>query len=109
MSKLYLYLFRSRNKDNKNIPDFKERSKTIIEYEENEDMVIEKFKEFASKGVFGEQTRLYKSVNSRNEEKIREDLIICLLRDKPNITKLNRTLFSVAQQMENRNKSCLIN
>lgn len=109
MSKLYLYLFRSRNKDNKNIPDFKKRSKTIIEYEENEDMVIEKFKEFASKEVFGEQTRLYKSVNSRNEEKIREDLIICLLRDKPNITKLNRTLSSVAQQMENRNKSYLVN
>ena len=28
---LYVYLIRSRNKDNKDIPGFKERSKTILE------------------------------------------------------------------------------
>ena len=41
MSNLYVYLIRSRNKDNKNIPNFKERAKTILEYRENEDKVIE--------------------------------------------------------------------
>lgn len=30
MSDLYVYLIRSRNKDNKDIPNFKERSKTGI-------------------------------------------------------------------------------
>ena len=98
MSNLYVYLIRSRNKDNKNILNFKERAKTILEYKENEDKVIEAFRSFAVKGVPGEQTRLYRSVNSRNEEKIREELIIRLLRDKPSMTQLNRTIASVAQQ-----------
>ena len=30
MSDLYVYLIRSRNKDNKNVPNFKERAKTIL-------------------------------------------------------------------------------
>lgn len=105
MSNLYVYLMRSRNKDNKSIPNFNERAETILEYEENEDKIIETFKEFAAKGIPGESTRLYKSVNSRNEEKIREELIIRLLRDKPSMTKLNRTLASVAQQTYNRAES----
>lgn len=105
MSDLYVYLIRSRNKDNKDIPNFKERTETILEYRENEDKVTEVFKEFAAKGLPGEQTRLYRSVNSRNEEKIREELIIRLLKDKPSMTQLNRTLVSVAQQVQNRDES----
>ena len=91
MSDLYVYLICSRNKDNKDIPNFKERIK-ILECKENEDSVIEAFKSFAVKGVTGEQTRLYRSVNSRNEEKIREEFIIRLLKDKPSVTKFNSTL-----------------
>ena len=105
MSNLYVYLMRYRNKDNKDVPWFKERAKTILEYRENEDEVIEEFKNFAAKGLHGEQTRLYRSVNSRNEEKIREELIIRLLRDKPSMTQLNRTIASVAQQVQNRDES----
>lgn len=105
MSDLYVYLIRSRNKDNKDIPNFKERAKTILEYKENEDRVIKEFHKFAADGVPGERTRLYRSVNSRNEEKIREELIIKLLRDKPSMTKLNKTLASVAQQVYNRDES----
>lgn len=105
MSNLYVYLIRSRNKDNNNVPNFKQRAKTILEYKENEDKVIEAFKNFSAKGVPGEQTRLYRSVNSRDEEKIREELIIRLLRDKPSMTQLNRTLASVAQQVQNRDES----
>ncbi len=105
MSDLYVYLILSRNKDNKDIPNFKERAKTILEYKENEDRVIKEFHKFAADGVPGERTRLYRSVNSRNEEKIREELIIKLLRDKPSMTKLNKTLASVAQQVYNRDES----
>lgn len=105
MSDLYVYLICSRNKDNKDVPNFKGRTKTILEYKENEDRVIKEFHRFAADGVPGEQTRLYRSVNSRNEEKIREELIIRLLRDKPSMTTLNRTLASVAQQVENRDES----
>ena len=49
MSNLYVYLMCSRNKDNKDIPNFKERAKTILEYKENEDKVTEAFKSFATK------------------------------------------------------------
>lgn len=105
MSNLYVYLMRSRNKDNKDIPNFKQRVETILEYKENENKIIEKFRNFAAKGVPGEQTRLYRSVNSRNEEKIREEFIIRLLRDKPSMTQLNRTLASVALQVQNRDES----
>ena len=96
MSNLYVYLIRSRNKDNKDILNFKERAKTILEYKENEDKVIEAFKSFAAKGVPGEQTRLYRSVNSRNEEKIREEFIIRLLRDKPSLTNTHGQARGVA-------------
>lgn len=102
MSNLYVYLMCSRNKDNKDISNFKERAKTILEYKENEDKVLEAFKNFVAEGIPGEQIRLYRSVNSRNEEKIREEFIIRLLRDKPSMTQLNRTLASVAQQVQNR-------
>ncbi len=105
MSNLYVYLMRSRKKDNKDIPNFKGRVEIILEYKENEDKIIEKFRNFAAKGLPGEQTRLYRSVNSRNEDKIREELIIRLLRDKPSMTQLNRTLASVAQQVQNRDES----
>ena len=105
MSDLYVYLICSRNKDNKDIPNFKERAKTILEYKENEEKVFDEFYRFAADGVPGEHTRLYRSVNSRNEEKIREELIIRLLRDKPSMTKLNNTLASVAQQVGNRDES----
>lgn len=105
MSDLYVYLICSRNKDNKDVLNFKERAKTILEYKGNEEKVFDEFYRFAADGVPGEQTRLYRSVNSRNEEKIMKELIIRLLRDKPSVTKLNRTLASVAQQVENRDES----
>lgn len=105
MSNLYVYLMRSRNKDNKNIPNFKERKKVILEYKENEDRIIREFYNFAEKGVDGEISRLYRSVNSRNEDKVREAFIIRLLKDKPSVTKLNAILASVAQDVSNRDES----
>lgn len=105
MSELYVYVMRSRNKDNRNVEGFKERMKTILEYKENEEKVIAAFEKFASEGLPGEKTRLYRTVNARNEEKIREELIIYLLRNKPSMTKLNGVLASVAQQTENRAES----
>lgn len=100
-----MYLMCSRNKDNKEIDGFRERSKNILEYRENEDKVIKEFKKFANDGVPGEKTRLYRSVNSRNEDKVRDDFIIKLLKDKPSMTKLRRVIASVSQQICNRDES----
>lgn len=49
MSNLYVYLIRSRNKDNKDLPNFKGREKTILEYKENEDKVIKEFYKICSR------------------------------------------------------------
>lgn len=105
MSKLYVYMFRSRNKDNKDIQNFKERCKTILEYEENEEKVYAAFRDFANKGLLGEKTRLYKSVNERDEDKVREEVIIRLIRDKTPLPNINRLLASAAQQICNRAES----
>lgn len=103
--KLYVYMFRSRNKDNKGLENFKERVKTIVDYEYNEDKILIKYERFVREGLPGEKTRLYKSVNARDEAKIREDIIIRLVRDKTPIPNMERLVASAAQQIENRAES----
>ena len=105
MKDLYVYMFRSRNKDNTHLPNFHERCKTILAYGEDEQKVRRDFERFAAEGIPGEKTRLYRSVNRRDENKIREELTIRLIKDKPSMTKLNATVTSVAMQANNRAES----
>lgn len=105
MKDLYVYMFRSRNKDNAHLSNFHERCKTILAYAEDEPKVRRDFERFAAEGIPSEKTRLYRSVNRRDENKIREELIIRLIKDKPSITKLNATLASVAMQTNNKAES----
>lgn len=105
MKDLYIYMFRSRNKDNAHLSNFHERCKTILAYAEDEPKVRRDFERFAAEGIPGEKTRLYRSVNRRDENKIREELAIRLIKDKPSMTKLNATLASVAQQTNNKAES----
>ena len=105
MKDLYVYMFRSRNKDNAHLSNFHERCKTILAYAEDEQKVRRDFERFAVEGIPGEKTRLYRSVNRRNENKIREELTIRLIKDKPSMTKLNATVTSVAMQANNRAES----
>ena len=105
MKDLYVYMFRSRNKDNAHLLNFHERCKTILAYGEDEAKVHRDFERFAAEGIPGEKTRLYRSVNRRDENKIREELTIRLIKDKPSMTKLNATLTSVAMQSNSRAES----
>ena len=105
MKDLYVYMFRSRNKDNAHLSNFHERCKTILAYREDEAKVRRDFERFAAEGIPGEKTRLYRSVNRRDENKIREELTIRLIKDKPSMTKLNATVTSVAMQANNRAES----
>ena len=75
MDNLYVYCFISRNKDNKNIEGFKTRSKSILAYAEDFDKIEKEFKEWAAAGVPGEKTRLYRTLNSRSAEKIKENFM----------------------------------
>lgn len=103
-NKMYVYVIRSRNKDNKNLPGFHERAKTMVVYEQDEPKVYEEFKAFAAKGVPGEKTRLYRTVNARDEEKCRKELIIKLLCGA-SLTKMRSTLASACQQDKCRAES----
>ena len=105
MKDLYVYMFRSRNKDNAHLSNFHERCKTILAYAEDEPKVRKDFERFSAEGIPGEKTRLYRSVNRRDENKIREELTIRLIKDKPSMTKLNATVTSVAMQANNRAES----
>ena len=98
---LKIYLMKSRNKDNKDIPSFKERTETILEYSENKDKILVKFYHFVTKGVPGEISRLYESVNDRDEDKIRKAFIAKLVTEEPSLVKLNNIITSIAMRKEN--------
>ena len=55
MEKLYAYTMVSRNKDNKGVPGFKQRTKSYLCYESEEEKMIEKLDLFVSDGVNGEK------------------------------------------------------
>lgn len=103
-NRMYVYMIRSRNKDNKGVPGFHERAKTLIVYKQDEAKVYEEFKAFAAKGLPGEKTRLYRSVNARDEEKCRKELIIKLLCGA-SLTKMRSVLASACQQEKCRAES----
>ena len=78
--KLKVYLMTSRNKDNQNIEGFVPRRRAFLAYEDK-DYIERKFREFVSNGISGEMCRLYKSVNARDEEKVKKALLIKLISD----------------------------
>lgn len=106
---LHGILFVSRNKDNKEIPNFKERRKVYLlddVYQPDgtisEDLQY-KFDKFVNEGSPGEVCRLYVSVNTRHPEKTRVSLQHFLL-DHPEfpLTNIHRKLVSLAMLPENR-------
>ena len=92
--------FVSRNKDNKDIADFKERRKVFLTEESFDSPKIEEaFKDFCSKGLSGEVSRYYYSVNSRDADIIRKNLITFLVsHPEYNICKLNAKIVSIAMK-----------
>ena len=79
---IYVVLFVSRKKDNKDIPNYKERRKAFVAHlETNEQMerLYNDFKYFSNQGQIGEMSRLYISVNTRDMRKTSRDLIHFLI------------------------------
>ena len=81
MSKYHTILFKSRNKDNKHLEGFKERSKSFLSDKPVEELE-DKFEKFADEGVEGESSRFYRSVNSRDIKKANTKLVHYLI-DNP--------------------------
>lgn len=100
---IYVVLFVARNKDNNHIENFKERRKSFITHEPfNSEILNEKFKDFANKGVCGEISRMYYSVNERDGEKIYRTLLHFLINNPYfNLCSIQSKLAGIAADKAN--------
>lgn len=96
-NKLRCVLFHSRNKDNQGVEGFKQRTKTFLSSEPIKKLK-EDFKGFVEKGVDGEFSRLYISVNARDEEKVKKQLMHELIDDNIDLTTIKSKLVSIASK-----------
>lgn len=99
--------FVSRNKDNKDIPNFKERKMSFVVNDNYEYYkLMRKFYDFVNKGFVGELSRFYISVNKRDDAKVRKTLLHYLI-DHPelDLSKIESKIASIASKTENRAES----
>lgn len=77
---LYAIKFASRNKDNKSIPDFKQRYHAFLTSLELDDPKIQsQFENFVAEGNIGELSRFYVAVNERNPIEVNKSIAIFLI------------------------------
>lgn len=96
MAKVVLLV--SRNKDNKDVPGFKERKRTFFDTSHTE----REFENFVSSGQPGEFCRMYISVNDRDMNKVRKALICRLTTDEDiNLTMPDKLVAGIAIKGEN--------
>lgn len=103
---VYVVLFMSRNKDNKDIPNYKQRRKTFITKRKVDDPILQReFTKFFEDGVQGEMCRMYYSVNARNTNKIHRELLHFLI-DNPeyNLCGIESKISSIAAKKECANE-----
>ena len=99
---IYVCLFISRNKDNKDVPNFVERRTSFITTKHYTDPdLIREFFNFISNGVPNEMCRMYYSLNSRNKEVVYKNLLHFLI-DEPNfnLCALPSKIASIAAKKE---------
>ena len=97
---IYVVLFVSRNKDNKDLPNFKERRRSFITHKEADEL-FDEFCSFVEMGQKGEMCRMYYSVNERDGDKIYKELMHFLF-DNPdfNLCSLGSKLAGIAAKKE---------
>lgn len=99
---VHVVLFTSRNKDNINVKDFKQRRKAFVTtHAMDNDFLKTEFQHFVETGVEGETSRMYYSVNARDNAKINKALIHYLI-DNPdtNAAALAGKVAAIAAQKE---------
>lgn len=92
---LKVVLFVSRNKDNKDLPNYTQRKKSFVTKDSLEKLG-EDFNNFVNKGLPWELSRMYVSVNARDEEKVKRELMHELFDNNVELTKLQSKLASLA-------------
>lgn len=98
----YCVLFISRNKDNKDVENFKPRRQSFLISDFNEIYTyrfIQKFINFRNEGVSGELSRCYISFNLRDASKVRKSLLIDLIEDDDiSLTHITSRIVSLAMK-----------
>lgn len=94
----HVVMFVSRNKDNRNIEQFKQRTKAFLT-QKNTDELSADFEKFVQEGVQGELSRFYISVNARKHEAIMLSLQHYLIdHQNVNLTKIDKLIASLAMK-----------
>lgn len=92
----------SRNKDNKNVENFKPRRQSFLidSFDEiYKHRFIQKFLNFRDEGVDGELSRCYVSFNLRDASKVRKNLLIDLIEDNNvSLTHMTSRIVSIAMK-----------
>lgn len=93
--------FVSRNKDNRDVPNFKERKETF--FEKSAEDTERRFKHFVEDGQPGEYSRYYVSVNNRDMEKTQKDLMCYFVQNNLSVrlAGLETLACSMAMKPEN--------
>jgi len=103
----YVINFISRNKDNANIEGFKPRSKSFLTEGFLNKELDEKFKDFIEKGMDGEFSRFYVSINRVDETKVKKELAKFLIDEAITPTnwkleQIENKVVSLASKVENK-------
>lgn len=104
---LTVIVFMSRNKDNKHIPNFKERRNAFtvpnksLDTKDGNIVINHLFHNFVKDGKPGELSRLYMSVNKRSNEKTFIALQHEMLNKKFNLATMPQRIASIAAKKEN--------
>lgn len=101
---IHVILFKSRNKDNKHIEGFKERSNSFISSKSYSEL-LPAFKAFVEKGVTGELCRMYMSVNPRSNSKTFKALQHKMIDSEFDLSTLPQKVASIAALKGNADDS----
>lgn len=101
---LHIVVLRSRNKDNQGIlgNGYRERTESFLTREPADSPVIQqRFDRFVGKGMLGETSRCYYSVNERDERMVQRALMHLLIdNDDIDMTRLDQLATSIAAHEE---------
>lgn len=96
---LQVYLLISRNKDNKDVLNFKERRRGFVA-KEGSTRPGREFRSFIAEGVPGEVCRMYQSINARDPEKTKQGLLIHLITKSVHLEHMDTVVASIAARKE---------
>lgn len=92
----------SRNKDNKHLLNFKQRTKTLLLEKADKQILDDLFNDFVRKGQDNEVSRMYISFNEINVKQLNKHLVTYLINNDfaYNPAKINSLLCSYAMQTD---------